>query len=94
MKIFAVLLLTLAFSVANADEYASPAYTANEILSAILEDVKLERHQIEVVVMTYDYVKRIWHVELMPGDRSCIDCFPSFFIKDGEGIVVEQLPHG
>jgi hypothetical protein len=94
MKTFAVLLLSLAFAIADADEYPSPAYAANEILSAILENVKLERHQIKVVVMTYDYVKRIWHVELMPSDRSCIDCFPSFFIKDGEAIVVEQLPHG
>lgn len=94
MKTFAVLLLSLVFVIADADEYVSPAYAANEILSAILENMKLERHKVKVVVMTYDYVKRIWHVELMPSDHTCIDCFPSFFIKDGKTIVVEKSPHG
>lgn len=94
MKTFAALLLSLASVIANADEYATPAHSVDRILSAILESARLERHQVKVVVLTYDYVKGIWHVELAPSDRSCIDCFPSFFVKNGEAIVVEQLPHG
>ena len=94
MKALVVLLLCLVFAISDAEEYVEPVRAADEILSAILESSKLERRQIKVVVMTYDYVKGIWHVELAPSDRGCIDCFPSFFVKNGEAIVVEQVPHG
>lgn len=94
MKPLVALLLSMAFVNACAGEYAAPEHTADEVLSSILDSVKLERRQIKVVVMTYDYIKGLWHVELTHSDRSCIDCFPSFFIKNGEEIIVERLPHG
>jgi hypothetical protein len=94
MKTLAALLLSFIVASAHAGEFAAPVHSAESILSAILEKAKLARREIKVVVMTYDYVNEMWHVELSTSDQRCIDCFPSFFIKNGEQIVVEQLPHG
>ncbi len=92
-KIVATCLLVASAS-ASAVEYPAPIHSAKEVLSAVLKQAKVDQNRVKVVVLRYDYLERMWHVALAPTDRACIDCMPSFFVKDRTPIAVVTVPNG
>jgi len=39
-------------------------------------------------------MKGHWHIELSPKKRDCIDCYPSYYLKNKEKLILEYVPHG
>jgi hypothetical protein len=75
-------------------EYGLPIHSPEEVVRAVLESGSLNREEVKVVLLKYDYLKNEWHVELMPSNKSCIDCYPSYHIENTESLNVRAIPHG
>jgi hypothetical protein len=88
-----VILSVLSFYV-NAEEYSQPILKASEVVDLILEREGLKKEDVKVILLRFDYLKSIWHVELVPANEPCIDCYPSFYIQDSKDPKIEKLIHG
>jgi len=92
-KIIFIILLTLSFSV-SAEEYKSPILDVSEVLEILFKHENLKKEDVKVVLLKFDYLKKIWHVELVHANEPCIDCYPSFYIQDSENSKIDKLMHG
>ncbi|MDO3381551.1 hypothetical protein [Gilvimarinus algae] len=75
-------------------EIPSPTFSHEDILAAVLAKAGLEAADVTVTVFRYDYLQGLWHLELAPKEPVCIDCLPSFYIRNRTPLHVETIPHG
>ena len=94
MKILLMASLLALSSFAFGDEYVEPIHTPEDVIKVILRSENLDRKDVKVIFLKYDYLKKEWHVELTPTRKTCVDCYPSYFLENAEPLKVKKLPHG
>lgn len=71
-----------------------PLHSAEEILAAVYVAAEVEPQTVKVMLMNYDYLKGLWHIELTSAETTCIDCYPSFYVENQPELTVIAVPHG
>lgn len=94
MKILLMASLFALSSFAFGDGYVGPMHTPEDVIQTILRNENLDRKDVKVILLQYDYLKKEWHVELAPTRKTCIDCYPSYFLENAEPLKVKKLLHG
>jgi len=92
-KILLVILVLLSFTLA-AEGYKQPVLTASQVIDLVLQQQKLEKNDVKVILLNFDYLQRKWHIELAPPTKPCLDCYPSFYIEDAQNPKIESFMHG
>jgi len=92
-KILFVILVSLSFSLA-AEEYKQPILTASQVVDLVLQHEQLDKNDIKVILLNFDYLQRKWHLELAPSTKPCLDCYPGFYIDDAQDPKIESFMHG
>ena len=92
-KVVIFILMALTFSV-HAEEYKRPILQASDVIEFVLQHKNIKGEDVKVILLKFDYLKKLWHLELSPVGQSCFDCFPSFYIYDSENPKVITLMRG
>lgn len=97
MREFIFLLSLLVISIfVSADEFGlqNPLHSAEEVSGALYDQAGLKRSDAKIVIFSFDYTKGIWHIELEPAKKTCLDCYPAYYFKNKKNLVLESVPHG
>lgn len=92
-----ILLSALMFIFLNeslAQEVIEPSSSYQQVLHAVFQSAGVTSEEVEVIVFTYNYLDAVWHVEITPKSKACIDCYPAFYIEQSKGLKVTKIPHG
>lgn len=92
-KILFIILVSLSFSLAAGD-YKPPVLKASQVIDLVLQQEQLEKSDIKVILLNFDYLQRKWHLELAPSTKPCLDCYPGFYIEDAQDPKIESFMHG
>ena len=92
-KTLFIIFVSLSFTVA-AEDYKHPVLTGSQVIEHVLKHEKLNKNDVKVILLNFDYIQRKWHLELIPSTKPCIDCYPSFYIEDTQDPKIESLMHG
>lgn len=94
IKLFVAASLIALSSLVFGAEYSKPIHSPEQIVNVVLKSAKLNRKDVKVILLRYDYLKKEWHLELTPNNQACIDCYPSYYIEDTKPPKVKTIPHG
>lgn len=92
--LLALALGSLLTSASAADVASGPSASPAAVLAAVYRHARLDPRAVTVRVFRYDYLRAEWQIELMPRQGDCLDCLPSFYVRDLKGLQVRTLPHG
>lgn len=92
-KVLFVILVSLSFSLA-AEDYKHPILIASQVIELVLQQEQLDKNDVKVILLNFDYLQRKWHLELAPSTKPCIDCYPSFYIEDAQDPKIDSFMHG
>lgn len=74
--------------------YSTPLHSSDEVIAEFFNQSKIDRADVNISRFEYDYIKGFWRIELQPAKGQCIDCYPSFYFKNEEKLVLHSVPHG
>ncbi len=74
--------------------FDDPLYSSSEVLAALYEQAQINPKDAKVIIFEYNYIKKVWHIELTPTKQACIDCYPSFYFENAEKLILKKIPHG
>lgn len=95
MKYFlAILILCFSAKFSLADEIIEPTTSFQRVMEEVYRFAKVNPEEVKVVLFKFDYKTGEWQIELMPSKQACLDCYPSYYVKDSNGLVVRAIPHG
>jgi hypothetical protein len=92
-KILFVILLSLPLTLL-AEEFNQPILSATQVIERVLQHEKLDTKDVKVILLNFDYLQRKWHLELAPAYKSCLDCYPAYYIEDAQDPKIESVMHG
>ena len=78
----------------DAQQLYQPVLTASEVVNYLLIQENLKKDDVKVVIIEFDYLKNVWHIELAPAKVPCIDCYPAYYIENTRRPKIKKLMHG
>jgi len=64
------------------------------VIDLVLQQQQLDKNDVKVILLNFDYLQRKWHLELAPSTKPCLDCYPGFYIEDAQDPKIESFMHG
>jgi len=92
-KILFIILLALPLTVL-AEEFSPPILSASQVIERVLQHENLDKNNVKVILLNLDFLQRQWHLELAPTHKTCLDCYPAYYIEDAQEPKIESLMHG
>ena len=90
-----LLVIVLALSSSTpAQEFKQPLLKASDVIDFVIKHEGLNKTDVKVILLNFDYLNNTWHVELAPVTEPCIDCYPSYYIEDSKDPKIKKIMHG
>ncbi len=94
-RILLVLVTIISFSAtAKENTINDPLHSAEEVISALYAQANIKPERVKVTSFEFNYIEGLWHIELAPADWPCLDCYPSYYFRNKQKLLLEHVPHG